>query len=167
MDSLAFSRMNKWLTLFFANSFCIHYRLRELTIFKICFVNLLHIHYIFREFTYDLLSVPRIDFQCTIYFANYLLHYLLRELRWIYYLFRKFTLNFLSSLRILFEFTIDFENSPSTHYLFWEFTINSLSTSRYHFQCKISLANSLMIHFFRAFTFNCLWIQFAMNSLSV
>ena len=107
MDSLAFSRMNKWLTLFFANSFCIHYRLRELTIFKICFVNLLHIHYIFREFTYDLLSVPRIDFQCTIYFANKLSNH---------YIYREFTSNELSFSRIHFDFTF-FLNLHLVHYL--------------------------------------------------
>ena len=124
------------------------------------------------------LSVPRIHYHFTIFFANSLSfswnHYEvtinLANILWIYYQFSEFTLNSLSLPRIHYHFTIFFANSLSfswnhyevtinlanslwIYYQFSEFTLNSLSVSRIHFQFTIYFTNSLYIHYhFREFT---------------
>ena len=95
-----------------------------MTQFNIFFTKSLSIHYLFREFTFNSLSISRIHFQFTIFFAKSLS---------IHYLFRESKSNSLPLLRIYFQFTIYFANSLSIHYLFCEFTFKSLSFSRNHF----------------------------------
>ena len=115
--------------------------------------NSVSINFFFREFTSHSLSLPRIHFEFTIFFANLLS---------IYYLFRGFTSISLFLSRILFEFPI-FPNSIRIHSIFCEFTLDSLSVSRNHCQSTIFVANSLSflrIHYlFRESTFHLLSLR--------
>ena len=76
----------------------------------------------FHEFTFNSLSLSRIHFQSTIFFAN-----LLR----VHYLFRESKSNLLSFSRIHSQFTI----------LFRGITFNSRSFSRIYFEFTISFSN--------------------------
>ena len=121
------------------------------------------IHYLFREFTSDLLFFAHVQ---EIWIHNLLYkslssHYVFNEFR-IKYFFREFIFNSQYNSKILFEFTIFFLNSIPIHYLFL----------RFHFEFTICFATSLLIHFkFTIIFANAHWIQyffayFISNSLS-
>ena len=105
--------------------------------FTICFAYFLSIHYLFREFTTDPLSLSRVYYKFTICFSNLLwIYYFSANWLWIHYLVREFN----------FEFIIFFANSLWIQYLFRDFTMNSLSVSRIQYEftiCRELILNTL------------------------
>jgi len=147
-NSLSFSRIHFEIPIIFEDPF-------EFIIF---FTNYVSIDYLFRDFTWNSLSVSRFHRRFTTNIANSLgNHNLLSQIQfgftswfanWFmsHCYFLDSILNSLSAtaiysiknlyksrLRIYFQLTINFINSLRIHYLFREFTLNSLSVSRIHF----------------------------------
>jgi len=121
---------------------------RESTIY---FVISLCYHYLFCDFSMDLLYISEIYFKYSVCYANFL---------WIHYLFT------LSISWIYFKFTFYFAISFLNHYLFRLFTMKSLFISCIHFTSKIIFfgllqllfprINSEFIIFFRELNLNLL-----------
>ena len=100
-----------------------------------CFsCEILRIHYLFREFTMDLLSFSRKHYRFVIFvIKNPWNHFLLRESTMnpfsfsrMYYLSREFFTNSSTFSRIHFEFTINFAKSLWIYHLSGEFTMDLL-----------------------------------------
>ena len=102
---------------------------RESTIY---FVISLWIHYLFCDFSMDLLYISEIYFKYSVCYANFL---------WIHYLFT------LSISWIYFKFTFYFAISFLNHYLFRLFTMKSLFISCIHFTSKIIFFGLLQLLF--------------------
>ena len=111
-----FSRINIEFTIYFAISLWVHYFFCEscqIPKFRICIADSLSIHFRFREFLLNWLSLSRIQFEFLFLreytFKSIWIHYLFRaNLLWIHYLFRKFTFNALSISWIHFHFHFKF-----------------------------------------------------------
>ena len=131
------------LTIFFAKSLWINYRLR----FS------LWIHFLFCDFTMYSQSVSRKSYESTILFAKSI---------WIHYLFPEFTLNRLFSPNH-YKFTIFlnslsfFANPPWIHYLLRQITMNSLPVSRIIYEFAIWFAILLWLFCIS------LWIYFLLR----
>ena len=127
--------------------------------------SLLWIHHLFRESTYNSISLSRIHSQFPTFFANTLTIPFKFSLLWIHHLFcdftfhprihfefiffREFTISFAnlqSPLWIYFEFSIFFANPLRILYFFLEFTLNSLLFSRMSCQFTIYLQWLMMTH---------------------
>ena len=131
----------------------------------------LWIHFLYRQFTFDSLSIKRI------YYLRLFIHY--RSNCFISYsifntrIHIEFFLCLVNSLWNHFlnrEFTIFIANSPWIHYLFCEFTLTWQSASQIIFNFTIFIASSLKIHFI--IFAKSLWIhhhirEFILNWLSV
>ena len=96
---------------------------------------ILRIHYLFREFTMDLLSFSRKHYRFVIFVIKN---------PWNHFLLRESTMNPFSFSRMYYLSREFFTNSST----FREFTLNSLSISRNHCEFTIFLANSQWIYFF-------------------
>ena len=136
-------------------------------------MDFLHIHYLFREFTMNLLSITLIHLEFIIFYANSLsfsrIHYDLTFLFaisiWIHQLFLEFRLDSLSFPRIDYEFTIFFRELTVNSLSFSRFTMDPLSFSPIHYEFTINYINPPWIHYlFRKFNFffeNSLWFNFS------
>ena len=102
-----------------------------------CFsCEILRIHYLFREFTMDLLSFSRKHYRSVIFVIKKLwIHFLLRESNMnpfsfsrIYYLSREFFTNSSTFWRIQFEFTNNFAKSLWIYFFSCEYLMNRIKT---------------------------------------
>ena len=121
--------------------------------------------YLSRDYTQNSLSVLRIYFEFTFFFANSL---------WIYNLYRKATMNSLcffahslSITRIDYEFIVFIPNLVRIHVVFLGFTLNSLYFWRIHFQSTIFFMISLWIHLIYDISYiaNSLWIHYIFSRI--